>query len=309
MHEARWSGEPQRSIRPRITALTRPNAIAQIALQLWQMPVPGAGPYGNVRMSLTSWAEGASAGDAVTLGIEGMETIAAVGRGELDLGTLNPSAFLTMAYRGTGPFSTPLPLRAIAVMPSFDLMGFALAGSTGCTSLAEVRERRVPLRISIRDDASHSPPLTVDQVLQAEGFSLADVEAWGGSVQLLGAPPGDPKRIEGMRSGAITAVFDEGINTWGGVALESGFCFARLQDSTLAAMEEIGWPILPLSPLFPTLGVETFTLSFSGWPIYTHAGLPEEVGYLITDALWRARDAINWDLDRPVELADLRGGT
>jgi TRAP-type uncharacterized transport system substrate-binding protein len=51
------------------------------------------------------------------------------------------------------------------------------------------------------------------------------------------------------------------------------------------------------------------TVSFSGWPLYTHAGLPEETAYRIADALYRARDAVSWDLDRPIELTDLRGGT
>jgi len=264
------------------------------------------GPHGDVRISLGAPDGGAS---PLTFGLEGPEVVLAVGRGELDLGTLNPSAFLAMAYRGKGPFPEPLPVRAIAIMPSFDLMGFGLAERTGLTSLAQVQERKFPLHVSIRDDASHSPLLTVDEVLRAEGFSLADVEAWGGSIQLVEQTPGDPIRIDGMQSGTIDAVFDEGINAWGPAALEAGFRFARLQDSTLAHMEELGWPILPYSARFPGLKEDARTVSFSGWPLYTHAGLLEETAYRIVDALWRGRDAISWDLDRPIELADLRGGT
>jgi hypothetical protein len=156
---------------------------------------------------------------------------------------------------------------------------------------------------------SRSPLFAVDEVLRAEGFSLADIQAWGGSVKLLEQPPGHPDRTDGMRSGTIDAVFDEAINSWGPTALEAGFRFARLQDSTLAHMEEIGWPILPLSARFPNLKEDALTISFSGWPLYTHADLPEEAAYQITDALYRAREAINWDLARPVELADLCGGT
>jgi hypothetical protein len=107
----------------------------------------------------------------------------------------------------------------------------------------------------------------------------------------------------------IDAVFDEGINAWGPTALEAGFRFARLQDSTLAHMEEIGWPTLPYSARVPTLQEDAVTISFSGWPIYTHADLPEEAAYRIAEAVYRAREAIQWDLDRPVELTDLCGGT
>jgi hypothetical protein len=112
-----------------------------------------------------------------------------------------------------------------------------------------------------------------------------------------------------MRAGTIDAVFDEGINTWGPTAMEAGFRFARLRDPTLAHMEEIGWPTLPYSARFPTLTEDALTISFSGWPIYTHADLLEEAAYQIADAVYRAREAIQWDLDRPVELTDLCGGT
>lgn len=309
MDQPQRAVEPQRAPnRPRTSALTRPNAIAQIALQLWQTPMPGQGPYADVRISLGT-LEGGVYRAPLRFGLEGPDIVLAVGRGELDLGTLNPSAFLTMAYRGTGPFPEPLPVRAIAVMPSFDLMGFALAGGTGLTSLAEVREKKFPLRVSVRDDASRSPIFAVEEVLRAEGFSLADIEVWGGSIQWVEHTPGHPDRTDAMRSGRIDAVFDEGINAWGPIALEAGFRFARLQDATVTHMEAIGWPILPLSARFPNLKEDALTISFSGWPLYTHADLPEETAYQIADAVYRAREDINWDLDRPVELTDLCGGT
>src|SRR5688500_3192120 len=43
-----------------------------------------------------------------------------IARGELDVGAMTPSAFLSMAYRGTGPYPDPLPVRAIGIMPSLD---------------------------------------------------------------------------------------------------------------------------------------------------------------------------------------------
>src|SRR5579862_87512 len=295
--------------RPRGNAFLRPNAIMQIALELWAQSAR-TGPYADVQMLLGPPLDGLRQPIA-TFGFESPEVILAVGRGELDLATLNPSALLTMAYRGTGPFAEPLPLRAIAIMPSYDLMGFGLSGQTGLTSLAEVRERKYPLRVSLRDDPSHSPILAAEQVLQAEGIAFADIEAWGGSISLVPNAPGHPSRINGMRSGEIDAVFDEGINSWGPPAMEAGFRFARLSDSALAELEKAGWPLLPMSARFPQLKGEAdpLTISFSGWPLYTHAGLDEDLAYRITDALWRSRGNLTWDIDRPVELTDLCGGT
>ena len=56
----------------------------------------------------------------------GAREIIAVARGDISLAWVNPSVFLTMAYRGKGPFRRRYPLRAIAVFPSHDVFGFAL---------------------------------------------------------------------------------------------------------------------------------------------------------------------------------------
>ena len=54
--------------------------------------------------------------------------------GKFSLAWVNPSVLLTMAYRGKGPFRKRLPLRTLAVFPSYDVMGFAVHESTGITS-------------------------------------------------------------------------------------------------------------------------------------------------------------------------------
>ena len=71
-----------------------------------------------------------------------------VAEGRYTLAWVNPSAAATLAYRGTGPFKTKLPLRVIATFPSYDVMGFAVHKSTGITSLAQIQKRRFPLRLS-----------------------------------------------------------------------------------------------------------------------------------------------------------------
>ena len=44
----------------------------------------------------------------------------AVCRGDLEMSMVNPSGFLTQAYRGTGLFPQPLPVRILANYPSWD---------------------------------------------------------------------------------------------------------------------------------------------------------------------------------------------
>jgi hypothetical protein len=90
---------------------------------------------------------------------------------------LNPGVLLTMAYRGIGPFTAPQPLRAITVLPAYDQLAFAVTEGTGLASLDEVRERRFPLRVSVRGTHDPSVRLLVNQVLSGVGFSLEEITA------------------------------------------------------------------------------------------------------------------------------------
>src|SRR5688572_13838019 len=115
-------------------------------------------------------------------------------RGDLEGAFVNPSALLTQAYLGKGLFTKPLPVRALAVYPSWDRFVMAVRPGLGISSLADVKARRMPLRVSIREDATHSTRVLLDQMLPIYGFELAEIETWGGSFQLNG-PPGDQRRL------------------------------------------------------------------------------------------------------------------
>lgn len=90
-------------------------------------------PYRQARISLRDQEEGEW---RISLfGSDNIEVIEAVDRGEVHLATLNPAAPLTLAYRGCGPFKGPIALRAIAIIPSFDQLAFAVTEKTGPTLL------------------------------------------------------------------------------------------------------------------------------------------------------------------------------
>ena len=209
----------------------------------------------------------------------------AVCRGDLELAFVNPSAMLTQAYRGTGLYSEPLPVRVIASYPSYDRFVAAVHPRLGITSLAQVAEGRLPLRVSVREDATHSTRVLLDQLLPLYGFTLSDFEAWGGSLQLNG-PPGDARRLEGIRDGSIDVVFDEGIPAWLNTGLENGLQPLELEDDVLSRMEAIGWRrvVLP-KDRFPLLERDIVTIDYSGWPLYTRASLPEETAYKVCGAI------------------------
>jgi hypothetical protein len=228
-----------------------------------------------------------------------------VARGEIDLGTLNPSACLTMACRGVGPYPEPLPLRAIGVMPSLDWMGFAVAERTRLTSLAAIREKRYPLRVSVRRDPKNSTRFVVDEVLGALGFSLDDIKAWGGTIQLEDGPR-EPARIGGIQDGSLDAVFDEGIGGWGHTALGHGMDFLPIGAAAERRLADLGWPLLPISgEEFPEMREAVVAVSFSGWPLFTRADVPNDLAYAMARALDAARPYVAWDSTSRVELRDL----
>ena len=235
-----------------------------------------------------------------------------VARRELSVLWINPSVALTMAHAGKGPFSAPLPLRALAVFPSWDVMGFAVHESTGITSLAEIAEKQVPLHLSTRHTTR--PPFdedttmfTVDAVLAAAGFSLDNIREWGGDIQAV-ARPSDPDRMSGIESGSVNAVFDEGIKSWTQTALEHGFRFLPIDGPAQERLVALGFRRATLSPSrFPALPQEVPTVDFSGWPMVVHADMPDEVAYALCEAIALRTEAIPTDNGRPVDLGQLCG--
>ncbi len=219
----------------------------------------------------------------------------AVAHGELEMAIVNPSGLLTQAYRGTGLFAKPLPLRIIANYPSWDRFVLLFHPRVGVRSLAEVKAKRMPLCISTREDKTHSTRVFIDQMLGLYGFSLADVEAWGGSLQLNG-PPMDKRRLEAMRAGSVDAVFDEGITGWFDEALACGYQPFTLDDAAFEKLQAIGWrKVVMPAGIYPHLKEDYACIDYSGWPLYASASLPDEDAYKVVEAIAAREAEIKWD--------------
>lgn len=288
----------------------RMNAIVQIAAGMSHDRTDEGRALASLRVTLGKLRDGAyQQGLAFAAGDFGLaQTVA---NGDVDLGALNPSAYLTMAYRGTGPYPEPLPLRAIAVMPTWDRMFLAVLENTGLTSLADIAARKYPLRLSLRRSPGHGTRFLIDDLLALHGFSLRDLESWGGTFHWVDGP-NEQSRMDGIRSGAFDAVFDEGVKGWGYVALQHGMEALDLDGKSRARLEALGWPLGPVRRYFPTLQNEITAVSFGGWPLFTREDLPEEIAYAMCQALEAAWDRIGWDQaeeDPPVQLSDVCEGT
>lgn len=249
-------------------------------------------------------------GVAVSFTTGSFREIVAVADGKYSLAWVNPSVLLTMAYRGKGPFKKRLPLRTIANFPSFDVMGFAVHESTGITSLEQIKRQRIPLRVSTgfipkTDFTGSATMFTVSAVLRAAGFSLADIRKWSGKIHSV-PHPSDPGRRAAIESGAINAVFDEGIKSWGQTALDNGFRYLPIDGAVLKQLKSLGYRPSVMSRCgFRGLGKEVPTVDFSGWPMIVRADMPNEVAYALCEAIEMRKQVIPTDNFKPLDMAQL----
>jgi TRAP-type uncharacterized transport system substrate-binding protein len=251
-------------------------------------------------------------GVSFSFAADGLRELKGVADRAISVGWINPSAAVTMGFKGKGIFSRRLPIRAIAVFPSYDVMGFAVRESTGITSLGQIKKERIPLRISTgrttKAALQRSPTMfTVNAIMKAAGFSFTDVRKWGGKFQTV-TRPSHPDRRAAIENGTINAVFDEGIKSWGQTAIDNGFRYLPIEGDILKRMVAMGYrpAVLPTSR-FKGLPEDVKTVDFSGWPMVVHAEMPDDVAYALCEAIEARKDVFPTDNYKPLDMAQLCG--
>jgi TRAP-type uncharacterized transport system substrate-binding protein len=233
------------------------------------------------------------------------EGIEAVASGEADLAITNPSAALSLAYRGTGLFNAPQPVRPIAVIPSYDLSLFGMRSDFGITHVEEIAERKLPLRLSLRGERDHWLQPMLDDILTACGCSLADIERWGGRVVYGGTLPYfNGPRFDAYRRGEIDAIFDESITNWCNEAPTVGMTILSLREDTVRKLEAMGYRRGVVRKAdFPNLPGDVLTLDFSGWPILVRADAPDDFVTRVCESLVARAETIPWQSPGPLPVA------
>ena len=234
---------------------------------------------------------------------DGPAAIGQVARGEVQLAIINPAGFLALAARGTGPFAAPIPLRAITVIPSPDQLAFAATERTGLKSLGEIGERRYPLRISLRGQKDHALHPVVNEVFAAAGFSLVDIQSWGGQVRYDDGLPQTDNRLGAVARGEVDMIIDEAVRGWVNAAAGSGMRVLPLDEPMLAQLETLGLRRAVIARTrYPNLSQDVPTLDFSGFAVYTHVDAPDEIITSICAALEARKERIGWQEPGPLPL-------
>lgn len=244
--------------------------------------------------------------------LAGIDAPLNVDRGKFHFGFANPSGVARMAYLGRGCYKKKMALRAIGVFPSWDRLVFAVRADTGIRSIEEIKERRYPLRVSTRIEGSLLSTLfIIDEVLKGYGFSLSDIKSWGGKIMRV-SNPSSLERASHLGSGEADAVFDEGLKSWGALALESGMRFLPLRIDVLKRLEWLGFTSAPVTNKeFPGLKEPVTTVDFSGWPLLCRSDLSQDTAYKMAAAIDACHDKIPVDhFDRrPMTMQDFCQGS
>lgn len=225
------------------------------------------------------------------------EGLDAVIDGSATIAMLNPSAALTLAYRGTGAYSEPQPVRAIGVIPALDALAFTVAERTGLTRFEEIGERRVPLRVLVRGQRDHAVHQLIEHAMEAAGFSRRAFEEWGGTLRYEGLRPpnsGGPA-FDLLADDAIDAIFDEAAERWLPAARAAGMRPLPLADATLARLEARGYRRRMLPG-----GVAS--LDFSGFALFVRADAPDPLVSQICAALDERKALIPWEGEGPLPV-------
>jgi hypothetical protein len=276
----------------------RSRLVLEVASELVDQP---NWAHRQVRVSLRP--QGADEWPVTLFASDGPAAIDEVARGELQMAIINPAGYLALPLRGTGPFAAPIPLRAITVIPSPDQLAFAVTERTGLKSLHEIRERRYPLRVSMRGQKDHALHPIVKEVLSRAGFSLDDIVSWGGQVRYDDGLPMKGNRFGAMQRGEVDMIIDEAVRSWITPAAESGMHVLPIDEPMLEKLEAIGLrrALIPKAR-YPKLSADVPTLDFSGFAVYTHAHVPDAVITTICAALEARKDRIGWQEPGPLPL-------
>jgi TRAP-type uncharacterized transport system substrate-binding protein len=232
------------------------------------------------------------------------EGIEAVVKRDAALAMINPAAALTLAYRGTGSYSTPQPVRTLAVVPSADQYVFAIKRESGITKFEDIGRKHFPLRVSLRGQADHCLHLMLDHIAAAAGFTLEDVGSWGGAALREGMLPSPGGvRFQKLARGEINAIFDEAAQEWIDDALDAEMTILPLAEATVRKLEAMGYRRGIISrELYPRLPHDVLTIDFSGWAVFVHAELPDELVAQMCAALDARKHLIPWEQPGPLPI-------
>jgi uncharacterized protein len=212
-----------------------------------------------------------------------LENPKSVARGDFDVAFTNPPLNARFAMEGIGPYDKPqATFRAIARFPEPDYMVWMVAEELDVTSLGQIAERKIPLRVvSGRMGPEGPDPLSFlnEEVMRAYGFGQRQLESWGGKVihagnTIAGAPYVIDRRADAIfQEAAFGYDFDE-------ILKARRVRVLPLDERVIRQMEEKWGFERAAVPAGRFEGVpELPTLAYAGWLLFCRDDFPDELAY------------------------------
>jgi TRAP-type uncharacterized transport system substrate-binding protein len=236
-------------------------------------------------------------------GSDSADSISEVASGAVQLAIVNPGAVLALAVNGKGPFEKPQPLRAITTIGSYDQLALGMHERTGLTSIEDMRDKKYPLKISVRGQRDHTIHLVIEEVFKAHGFTGDDLRSWGGDLVYQDGLP-SPHRVQSVADGEVDALFDEAANQWVNKGMAIGMNILPIAEPVIEKLEADGFRRGTLQKkLYPGLPADVETIDYSGFIVYTHENTPDDMVQAFCAAIEARKDVIPRDQgDGPLPL-------
>jgi uncharacterized protein len=215
-------------------------------------------------------------------GTQFRDGMTALGNGQADIVFANTPHLVAMAYKGVGIFDAPVPLLGIGAYPSDDWINFAVDPALGVKSFADIKAKKVPLKISTgKLDGDNVHPFLLMELLKRHGIDLDEFKSWGGEILGVG--------ISGARSaylnGESNAIFYEsGYDArWDEQIKTRPMQFIGIDPAVAKQMdEEYGWKSNEVhANYYPGQPEPFLALDFGTWAIAVRQDLDDEVAYQI----------------------------
>ena len=214
----------------------------------------------------------------------------APGMGPVDLGAV-AIQFLRNAYRGTGPYAKEKPrtnLRLLANIqdPSYVLV--AAKAETGITDLAQIREKRWPVRVLTAGIGGDSA-----SILAYFGLSKETIEAAGGHV---GSTPEDRANFDVAIGGGGVMTTAPEWRIWTEISQKFDLHFIQLPDDLLTKLAREGEQERGTVPAGLYRGIDRAipTVVRTGTVVYGRADMPEDFAYIVARAMDEQQQLLQW---------------
>ncbi len=211
--------------------------------------------------------------------------------GELDLGWVFPAVRANWAQEGKRSWAgKPLTnLRSVARFPRIDRQLFALAPWSPVKDLGQIGREKRAVRLGLRADEFYEHE---HAILRQYGYTLADIDAWGGRWWHVGV--GLTALDEEIRSRDVDVVIGhastEGV--WQTVAAH-GFRFIGIEERVMAGLEQEGYSrnLIPVGFL-PCIQEPLLTIDLSDNLLITRVEVDDSIIYAIAKSIDRNRKRI-----------------